>query len=202
MSTCYWQLYWAQYTEALSHFCSPMKEGLSILCMSQPFQWLQIWEEGGRVAEPCCPSAGSWTWEMGHGWWTPFYDHPVFEGEITWPPVITVLFPQLYSLILDTGSSYTKALGSLHPCVPLPCPPECLIAGKKDISVLFFWTESHLAASLGPLATSIMTPHCSEILTVCICLFCMGRQCGPFTPLQSKADLRRSNRWLDFIALN
>lgn len=153
-----------------------------------------FWAGDSRTMLPC-----SRFLDLGddHDWWIPFYCHPVFEGKITWPPVIAVLFPQLYSLILGHRFFLHKGSGF----TPFP-PLEGLIAGKKDISVSFSWIESHLAPSLGPLAASIMTPRCSESLTVCVCLFRVGRQCGPFTPVQSKADLRRSNKWLDFIVVN
>lgn len=43
-----------------------MKEGLSILCTSQPFQWLQIFwgVKGSRTMLPCGRWPGRWPWLM------------------------------------------------------------------------------------------------------------------------------------------
>ena len=84
-------------------------------------------------------SAGSWTTNHtllgdGRGRWTPFYCHPVFEGSITWPPIVIVPFPQLYSLILGHRFSLHKGSG-FTPFLPV----GGLIAIRNYISVLLGW---------------------------------------------------------------
>ena len=137
-----------------------------------------------------------------HGWRTPSSCPGVVEGKTTWPPVITLPSPQLYWPILGHRFFLHKSSG----ITPFPHLGG-FVAVMNEICVLSSCAESLSAASSGPHATSVMAPHGSDVLTVHVCLFLVGKECYPFISVrpswaQGTADIKIFNKWLYFIALN
>lgn len=179
---CYWELYCSHHTRVLSHFCSPVECPVPHLRCFNNYRFLG-WQNH-LVLQLVPRPQTKLIQEDDHGWGTPSFCHPdsetVFEDPLT---------SHNHSLISSTGFTPAWIWFFLHKGSEITPFPTLggLTAARSEISVPYSCTESLLAVSSGLLAASVMALHCSEVLTVPVCLF--------LVPIYFRASLIKHRAW-------